>query len=66
MDISDRGLRKIIAGVFDNYLPHESGFEITSASEIMAILSLSRSLKELREKLGKIIVGFRYDKNLFF
>ncbi|MBP7139334.1 MAG: formate--tetrahydrofolate ligase [Caldisericia bacterium] len=66
MDISDRGLRKIIAGVFDNYLPHESGFEITSASEIMAILSLSRSLKELREKLGNIIVGFRYDKKPVF
>lgn len=62
IDISDRGLRKIIAGVFDNYLIHESGFDITSASEIMAILALSKNYKELREKLGKIIVGFNYDK----
>lgn len=62
IDISDRGLRKIIAGIFDNYLIHESGFDITSASEIMAILALSKNYKELREKLGKIIVGFNYDK----
>lgn len=66
IDISDRGLRKIVAGVFENYIVHESGFEITSASEIMAILSLSKNLKELREKLGKIIVGFNYDKKPVF
>lgn len=62
IDISDRGLRKIVAGVFENYLPHESGFEITSASEIMAILALSKNYKELRAKLGKILVGFNYEK----
>lgn len=62
IDISDRGLRKIIGGVFENYVLHESGFEITSASEIMAILALSKNLKELKEKLGKIIVGFNHDK----
>jgi len=66
IDISDRGLRKIVAGVFENYVLHESGFEITSASEIMAILALSKNLKELREKLGKIIVGFNYDKKPVF
>jgi len=62
IDISDRGLRKIIGGVFENYVLHESGFEITSASEIMAILALSKNLKELKEKLGKIIIGFNLDK----
>lgn len=62
IDISDRSLRKIIGGVSENYVLHESGFEITSASEIMAILALSKNLKDLRDRLGKIIVGFTYDK----
>jgi len=66
IDISDRSLRKIIGGVSENYVLHESGFEITSASEIMAILSLSKNLKDLRERLGKIIVGFTYDKKPVF
>ncbi len=62
IDISDRSLRKIIGGISENYVLHESGFEITSASEIMAILALSKNLVDLRERLGKIIVGFTYDK----
>jgi formate--tetrahydrofolate ligase len=62
IDISDRSLRKIIGGINEGYVLHESGFEITSASEIMAILALSKSLKDLRERLGRIIVGFTYDK----
>lgn len=66
IDISDRSLRKIIGGVSENYVLHESGFEITSASEIMAILALSKNLKDLRERLGKIILGFTYDKKPIF
>lgn len=66
IDISDRSLRKIIGGVSENYVLHESGFEITSASEIMAILALSKNLKDLRERLGKIIVGFTFDKKPVF
>ncbi len=62
IDISDRSLRKIIGGINEGYVLHESGFEITSASEIMAILALSKGLKDLRERLGRIIVGFTYDK----
>jgi formate--tetrahydrofolate ligase len=62
IDISDRSLRKIIGGINEGYVLHESGFEITSASEIMAILALSKSLKDLKERLGRIIVGFTYDK----
>lgn len=66
IDISDRSLRKIIGGINEKYILHESGFEITSASEIMAILALSKNLKDLRERLGKIIIGFNFDKKPIF
>lgn len=62
IDLSDRSLRHIVTGLHGDGIPVESGFDITSASEVMAIISLSRNLKELREKLGKIVVGFTYDK----
>lgn len=64
MDISERFLRKIIIGVgtgSDDGIPLVSGFDITAASEIMAILSLATSLKDLREKLSKVVVAFTYD-----
>jgi len=65
IDMNDRSLRSIINGLGDrgkNGVMREDGFEITAASEIMAILCLSNSLKELKEKIGNIIVGYDYLK----
>ncbi len=64
MDISDRAMRKIIValGGKENGLPRESGFDITVASEVMAILALTTSLKDLRERLGRIVIGLNMDK----
>lgn len=63
IDISDRALRKIVLefGKKDEKIKLESGFDITAASEVMAILSLSKSLMDLRERLDRIVVAF--DKN---
>jgi formate--tetrahydrofolate ligase len=60
MDILDRSLRQITQGMGDpaaNGQPRESGFDIAVASEVMAILALCKSLRDLRERLGKIIVA---------
>src|SRR5665811_2154899 len=59
MDISDRALRQIIVGLGgkDNGYPRQTGFEITVASEVMAIVALTTSLKDLRERLGRIVIG---------
>jgi len=64
MDMNDRSLREIVVGLGgpSNGVCHESGFDITVASEVMAIFCLSQSLAELRERLGKIIVGYTRDK----
>ncbi len=61
IDLSDRSLRHVVIGLRGDGFTRETGFDITSASEVMAILALSKNLKELREKLGKIVVGFTYD-----
>ena len=60
LDVNERALRSIVLGLGGtaNSVPRESFFIITAASEIMAILCLSEDLFELRERLGKIIVGF--------
>ncbi len=60
VDISDRALRRIIIGLGgkDNGIPRETGFDISVASEVMAILALTTGLKDLRERLGRIVVGF--------
>ena len=60
VDLNDRALRKVVVGLGGtiNGVPRESGFDITVASEIMAIFCLSNSLTELRERLGRIIVGY--------
>jgi formate--tetrahydrofolate ligase len=65
MDMNDRALRQIIIGLggINNAVPRESGFDITVASEVMAIFCLCESLPELRERLGKIIVGYTRDKH---
>jgi len=64
MDMNDRSLRNVIVGLggTGSGVPRESGFDITAASEIMAILCLSESLADLKERLGNIFVGFKYDK----
>lgn len=64
MDMNDRSLRKIIVGLGGTMsgVPRETGFDITAASEVMAILCLSNDLKHLKEKLGNIFVGYTYDK----
>lgn len=65
MDMNDRALRNIIVGLGGkaNGTPREDGFLITVASEIMAILCLSLDLMDLKERLGKIIIGYNYDGN---
>lgn len=64
IDMNDRALRSIVAslgGVANGY-PREAGFDITVASEIMAILCLANDLADLQERLGNIIVAYRRDK----
>ncbi len=63
-DMNDRSLRDIVIGLggTGNSIPRETGFDITAASEIMAILCLSTSLSNLKERLGNIFVGFTFDR----
>jgi len=63
VDISDRALRQIVIGLggSQNGYPRETGFDIAVASEVMAILALTTGLKDLRERLGRIVVGYAYD-----
>lgn len=63
VDMNDRQLRFIVNGLNGktNGVPREDGFDITVASEVMAILCLSRDLDHLKEKLGNIIVGYTYN-----
>lgn len=63
VDMNDRQLRFVIDGLGGrvNGVPREDGFEITVASEIMAILCLSSSISDLKEKIASIIVGYTYD-----
>ena len=64
IDMNDRALRKIVLGLGGpaNSIPRESGFDIAVASEVMAIFCLSESLKELRQRLGRIIVAHTRDR----
>ena len=63
VDVSDRALRNIIIGLGGKAdgVPRESGFDITVASEVMAILALTTGLKDLRQKLSRIVVASTYD-----
>ena len=63
VDMNDRQLRYIVDGMGGkaNGVPREDGFDITVASEVMAILCLSESISDLKERLSKIIVGYTYD-----
>src|SRR5687768_15313141 len=64
MDMNDRALRSIVnsLGGTPNGFPREDGFDITVASEVMAIFCLARDLKDLTQRLGNIIVGYTRDK----
>lgn len=68
LDMNDRSLREIVTslGGVPNGYPRESGFDITVASEVMAILCLARDLKDLEERLGKIVIATRVDKTPVF
>lgn len=63
-DMNDRALRKVVVGLggTGNGIPRETGFDITAASEIMAILCLSEDLVDLKNRLGNIFVGFTLDR----
>ncbi len=63
LDLNDRALRNIVVGLGGrpNGVPREDGFDITVASEIMAILCLAEDLEDLKERVGRIIVAYRYD-----
>lgn len=64
VDVSDRALRKIVIGLGgkENGIPRESGFDIAVASEVMAILALTTGMKDLRERLGRIVIGYNVEK----
>lgn len=67
LDVNDRNLRYIVTGLngSENGTPAESGFEITPASEIMAILCLSKDLDDLKRRVGNIILGYAADGSAF-
>ena len=64
MDMNDRSLRHIIVGLggTSSGIPRETGFDITAASEVMAILCLAEDFEDLKERLGNIFIGYTYDK----
>ena len=67
LDINDRSLRNIVSGLGGsvNGIPTETGFDITPASEIMAILCLARNIDDLYARVGRIVLGVRYDDTPF-
>ena len=67
LDINDRSLRNIVTGLGGtaNGIPSESGFDITPASEIMAVFCLSTSLDDLRRRIGNILLGYTFDNHPF-
>lgn len=68
MDMNDRSLRKIVVGLggTTSGIPRETGFDITAASEIMAILCLSNDIEDLKRRLGNIFIGYTFDKKPVF
>ena len=64
VDMNDRALRQIVVGLGGtaNGVPREDGFDIVVASEVMAILCLATSIADLKERLGRIVVGYRADQ----
>ncbi|CAM1348381.1 formate--tetrahydrofolate ligase [Tenacibaculum ascidiaceicola] len=68
IDMNDRSLRQITIGLGGtaNGIPREDGFNITPASEVMAILCMATSFNDLKERLGNIFIGFTFDKKPVF
>lgn len=68
LDVNDRSLRNIVTGLGGpaNGLPAESGFDITPASELMAILCFATSIDDLKRRIGNILLGFTYDEKPFY
>lgn len=64
MDMNDRSLRNIVAGLggTTSGIPRETGFDITAASEVMAILCLANNIEDLKRRLGNIFIGYTFDK----
>ncbi|MDR0230278.1 MAG: formate--tetrahydrofolate ligase [Flavobacteriaceae bacterium] len=67
LDVNDRSLRYINTGLRGsaNGVPQESGFDITPASEIMAIMCLATDIEDLRRRIENILLGYRYDGSMF-
>jgi len=67
LDVNDRSLRRIVTGLGGtaNGIPAETGFDITAASEIMAILCLTTSIEDLKQRIGDVLLGFTYDNQPF-
>ena len=63
LDVNDRSLRNIVSGLGakQDGTPRQTGFDITPASEVMAVLALSTSLRDMRERMGRIVVGYTSD-----
>lgn len=63
LDMNDRALRQVVVGLGGKAhgVPREDGFQITVASEIMAIFCLAKDLQDLKQMLGKIVIGYNYD-----
>ncbi len=68
VDMNDRALRRIIVGLggTSSGIPRETGFDITAASEIMAILCISKDLTDLKRRLGNIFIGYTFNKKPIF
>ena len=68
MDMNDRSLRKITIGLGGsaNGIPREDGFNITPASEVMAILCMAENFEDLKKKLGNIFIGYTFDKKAIY
>ncbi|KMY32857.1 formate--tetrahydrofolate ligase [Lysinibacillus xylanilyticus] len=68
MDLNDRALRKVVVGLGGPVqgMPREDGFDITVASEIMAVFCLATSIEDLRERLARIVIGYTFDREPVF
>jgi formate--tetrahydrofolate ligase len=68
LDVNDRSLRYIVSGLngSTNGIPQEAGFDITPASEIMAIFCLAKDFEDLRERINNILVGYTFENKPFY
>ncbi|MEY9976773.1 formate--tetrahydrofolate ligase [Lysinibacillus sp. RC79] len=68
MDLNDRALRKVVVGLGGPVqgMPREDGFDITVASEIMAVFCLATSIEDLRERLASIVIGYTFEREPVF